>query len=717
MDHPDPQAASEQALLAAQSLETALLFEEEANDDQDASMRLLGFCLAELGRRHQPLEPLPGASIEALLNHNDIHHRRVEVPRHLQKNEVPLMVVNPKGSTTPCALYRRGRTNWLYDPDKQTHQSVPHATAFDDTGFEIYLSLPERVPGPLAVLRFAFGTEVAALLALIITSAVVMGFNLSIPMLTNLLVSRILPQNDQQLLFQGLTVVVLIVIGSVASQYLQSLMMLRLESVADLRLQSAVWDRVMRLPMSFISRYTTGDLASRVNSISQLRQLVGNGVLSTLLSSLFAVSYFVLMFVYDRHLALWASAFTLVAILCLMWITWRSIQLQMPLLESGAEITNFSLQAVMGMPQIRSAGAEPFLLLRWLREVNRYALLQLRSNVYSDAIEQYGTLVSPLASLFLFAVVAFRILNSPNTFELNQTVVAFISFNAAFGSFNGSVTGAVNLIANVAGRAAVLWQRAEPVMYADVEPGYQTDAVRHQLKGEFCLQRIAYEFPGSSEPLFQNLSFSIPAGQHTAITGPSGCGKTTLVRMLLGFITPIGGEVLVDGIPLSQLAIRSYRRQLGVVMQTARLNAGSIYDVICGGVQRSEQEVWEALERAAVADEVRAMPMQLETLLSDSGGNVSGGQVQRIAIARALITQPKVLIMDEATSALDNRSQLAITETINALGITRISIAHRLATIQQADQIVILERGCPAESGQWDELKNHGYLQRMLASH
>lgn len=717
MDHPDPQAASEQALLAAQSLETALLFEEEANDDQDASMRLLGFCLAELGRRHQPLEPLPGASIEALLNHNDIHHRRVEVPRHLQKNEVPLMVVNPKGSTTPCALYRRGRTNWLYDPDKQTHQSVPHATAFDDTGFEIYLSLPERVPGPLAVLRFAFGTEVAALLALIITSAVVMGFNLSIPMLTNLLVSRILPQNDQQLLFQGLTVVVLIVIGSVASQYLQSLMMLRLESVADLRLQSAVWDRVMRLPMSFISRYTTGDLASRVNSISQLRQLVGNGVLSTLLSSLFAVSYFVLMFVYDRHLALWASAFTLVAILCLMWITWRSIQLQMPLLESGAEITNFSLQAVMGMPQIRSAGAEPFLLLRWLREVNRYALLQLRSNVYSDAIEQYGTLVSPLASLFLFAVVAFRILNSPNTFELNQTVVAFISFNAAFGSFNGSVTGAVNLIANVAGRAAVLWQRAEPVMYADVEPGYQTDAVRHQLKGEFCLQRIAYEFPGSSEPLFQNLSFSIPAGQNTAITGPSGCGKTTLVRMLLGFITPIGGEVLVDGIPLSQLAIRSYRRQLGVVMQTARLNAGSIYDVICGGVQRSEQEVWEALERAAVADEVRAMPMQLETLLSDSGGNVSGGQVQRIAIARALITQPKVLIMDEATSALDNRSQLAITETINALGITRISIAHRLATIQQADQIVILERGCPAESGQWDELKNHGYLQRMLASH
>jgi ATP-binding cassette subfamily B protein len=709
--------ASLDALLAARQIEDQLLFEQPEEPSGDTLLKLLGFCLRQLGQRQLRLVPLPGGSMAQLLDHNDIHHRRITAPSNPTSHEFPLLIVFEAGGKQPLALYRRGGHTWCYSPQRQQPWPATADLALDEEAYEIYLSLPATVPGPLSLLGFSFETESAALIALLITSAAVMLFNLSIPMLTNELVSSVLPRSDQQLLLQGLIVVLLLVIGSVASRFLQSLMLLRLESVVDLRLQTAVWDRLMRLPMTFINQFTTGDLSSRVNAITQLRQLLGNGVLSTLVSTLFALSFFVLMFIYDAELALLATAFTAVAISCLVPISLSSIRLQMPLLESGAEITNFSLQAVMGMPQIRSAGAEPFVLLRWLREVNRYALLQLRDNVYNDALEQYGTLVTPLASLVVFALVAYRMLQSHSSSEANQIMVSFIAFNAAFGGFNGAVTAGVNLIANVAGKAAVLWQRAEPVMLATVEPGYQPDALRHPLQGEFKLQDINYSYPASTNPLFQNLNFTIVAGQHTAITGPSGCGKTTLVRLLLGFISADSGQVLVDGIPLHQLAIRSYRRQLGVVMQTARLNSGSIYDIVCSGLQRSEDEVWQALEGAALADEVRAMPMQLETLLSDSGGNISGGQVQRIAIARALITTPKVLIMDEATSALDTKSQQVITETIEAMGITRISIAHRLATIQQADQIVVLERGQAAEQGSWETLKGHGYLARMLASH
>ena len=718
---------SQQALQAARNLEKKLLFAAPPEADLSPELRLIGFCMAHLGQRDLQLASKPEADVIQLLDYNDIHHRRVSAPRNLNTNhwdldpdndnEFPLMIVFEAQSHEPLALYRHRGENWLYSGLRQQHFRVNTDISLAEDAFEIYRSLPAKVKGPLAVLSFAFGSEKWAIIALLITSGVVMMFNLSIPILTNTLVSKVLPQNDQQLLVEGLVVVVLIVIGSVMTTFLQNLMMLRLESVADLRLQSAVWDRLMRLPMSFLSRYTTGDLSSRVSSISQLRQLLGSGVLTTLISSLFSLSYFVLMFIYDRQLALWASLFTIIAVTSVLYFILQTIRLQLPLLESGAEITNFSMQSVMGMPQVRSSGSEPFLLLRWIREINKYATLQLRCNFYSDMIEQYGTLVTPIATLFLFAIVAYRILNSTSQVDLNETVIAFISFNSAFASFNSSITSVVTLISNTAGQAAVLWKRAEPVLYADVEHGFEAQALHHDLKGEFRLQNLTYQFPGSSQTLFDNLSLDIPAGKHTAITGASGCGKTTLVRILLGFTSPIGGEVLVDGIPLTQLAIRAYRRQLGVVMQTARVNSGSIYDVICGGLQYSDEKVWHALERAAVAEEVRAMPMQLETLLSDSGGNVSGGQVQRIAIARAMITDPKVLILDEATSALDNNAQNHITEVINNLGITRISIAHRLSTIQQADQIIVLEKGNHAQSGCWDDLKDHGYLRQMLKNH
>lgn len=708
--------ASQNALIAASQIENQLLFENSDLPTGDEALQLLGFCLRQLGQRQIKLEPLAGASIVELLDYNDIHHRRVSAPRFPARDEFPFLIVFIHDEQRPIALFRHKGRNWYYCPRKQQRFPVSNELALEEEAYELYLSLPASVTGPWNLASFAFGTELPALIALVLTSAVVMLFNLSIPILTNLLVERILPQSDKQLLLQGLIVVLLLVVGSVATQLLQNLMMLRLESVADLRLQTSVWDRLMRLPMVFINQFTTGDLSSRVNAISQLQQLLGTGILSTLLSSLFSISYFVLMFTYDVQLALWASLFTLVATVFVLYMTLRSIKLEMPLMESGAEITNFSLQSVMGMPQIRSSGAEPFVFLRWMREVNRYGLLQLRSNFYNDALEQYGTLVSPISSVLIFSLVAFRILNSQSISEVNQIIVAFIAFNAAFLSFNSSVTGAINVIANVAGKAAVLWQRAEPVMLAAVERGYEPEALRHKLQGQFRFQEISYSHPGTSEPLFNNLSFNIEAGKHTAITGPSGCGKTTLVRMLLGFMKPDNGELLVDGIPLHQLAIRAYRRQMGVVMQTTRLNAGSIYDVICGGIERSEEEVWNALEKAAIAAEVREMPMRLETLLSDSGGNVSGGQVQRLAIARAFITNPKVLIMDEATSALDTLSQKVITSTIETMGITRISIAHRLATIQQADHIVVIEHGKAVEQGSWLDLMGCGYLARMLAS-
>lgn len=680
--------------------------------ESDWLLRLLGFCLHHLGVGRQSISSLPGATIQELLDHNDIHHRPVKAPLPPISNEYPLLIVFDEATNSPLALYRASRQNWIYDARSNRHYLAPPDIDLLPEAYEVYPSLPTDILGPLSVLKFSFSTETAAIVALLATSGAVMVFNLFIPVLTNLLVSRILPQNDLILLFQGFLAVFLITLALVSSQFLQNLMMLRLESIADLRLQTAVWDRVLRLPLNFLSRFSSGDLVSRVDSISQLRQLLGSGVLSSILSSLFALSFFGLMFIYDAPLALWSLIFIVAVTCCLSFFLYKAVVIQLPLLELGAEITNFSFQAVNGVCQVRSAASEPFILLRWIKDVSRYAELQRRSNFYDDAARQYILLSTPLLSLFVFLMIIVRVIHGSGSQDSTSLVVSFISFYAALTSFNASFTGLIGLLANTAGRAYVLWRRAEPILYASVEPGYRPTTIRHHLVGGYELCNIKYGFGDNTGTLFDSLAFKIPANLHTAITGPSGSGKTTLVRMLLGFVQPQEGQIYVDGIPISQLSIRFYRRQVGVVLQMVKLIPGTVYDIVCGGVESSESAVWDALEKAALLDEVRAMPMKLHTFIN--GSNISGGQAQRLAIARALLTNPKVLIMDEATSALDNRSQQVIADTVASLGITRITIAHRLSTIQKADQIIVIQDGRMTECGDWASLSRHGYISQML---
>ena len=260
----------------------------------------------------------------------------------------------------------------------------------------------------------------------------------------------------------------------------------------------------------------------------------------------------------------------------------------------------------------------------------------------------------------------------------------------------------------------MLWSRTSVVIHAVPETTATTAQRRIDLQGSFQLEGISLRYPAQTNPLLTNLSLTIPQGTYTALTGPSGCGKTSLLRVLLGMMQPERGVLLVDGVDLRDLNLRNYRRQLGVVLQNAPLPTGSVYDVIRAGRSYSRDDVWNALEMASIADDVKGMGMQLETMISEGAMGVSGGQRQRISLARALIGQPKVLLLDEATSALDAPTQAAITKTLASMKITRIAIAHRLSTIEPADQIAVIENGGIRELGSYRQLiaQQNGYLTR-----
>lgn len=238
-----------------------------------------------------------------------------------------------------------------------------------------------------------------------------------------------------------------------------------------------------------------------------------------------------------------------------------------------------------------------------------------------------------------------------------------------------------------------------------------------RLSGGIELNNVSFRYSENMPLVVDDMSLKIRPGQYVAIVGKTGCGKSTLMRLLLGFEHPQKGAIYYDGRDLERIDLRSLRRRIGVVMQNGKLFQGDIYsNIVISAPWLSQDEAWEAAELAGIADDIRKMPMGMNTIISEGSGGISGGQRQRLMIARAIAPKPKILMFDEATSALDNITQKKISESLGSLKCTRIVIAHRLSTIKQCDRIIVLDRGKIIEDGKYDELiEKNGFFAELVA--
>jgi len=697
----------------------------EGSISQDPLLACLTYAMGVLGDTRPVFEAQGG--LTDVLEANSISFREVRTPSDLRTSTRSLLLTLAESDGRPLVVHRHAGHSRVFDPTQgATSQPMASDLALKPFAFELYASWPGRLRSAVQLLTFSFHGNLSPLLAVLFSSLVVALFNLSIPTLTSYLVGTVLPISQLQLLAETSLVVIMVALSTLAAQFFSSLALVRMESLINLRVEAALWGHLLRLPLAFFSRLGTADLISRVASIRQMRQLVSNGLLSTGLSLLFSLSNLVLMVVYQAQLALVAGLFSLVSALAMGLLVWRNAQLEGPLQEGQAQVADLGLQAVTGMAQVRVGGNEPFVFERWYRDVARLAALQRQGETYSNALEILGRVLNPLGQALIFGTFVVLLNQSkaeavPTAGGLaslgaNQLVAAFVSFQAAYISFNSQLSAMAAQVASTVARLVVLWQRSSVVMFA-VPEGIQSESSRqHRLEGTFSIQNLELTYPGRSDPILRDIDLEIPSGTYTAITGPSGCGKTTLLRCLLRLMEPDAGVITADGVEIRELAVRSYRRQFGVVLQNTPLPSGSIYEIVRAGRSYSREEVWEVLAQAGIADDVKGMGMQLETVISDGAGSVSGGQRQRIALARALLGQPRVLVLDEATSALDAPTQALVTRTLESLPITRIAIAHRLSTIESADQIAVIQNGIVSELGTYRELSRTpgGYLQRAV---
>lgn len=527
-----------------------------------------------------------------------------------------------------------------------------------------------------------------------------------IPMLkiTRALTGFVLDSKNGTLLLGTAIFMLCAIISSQLISTVRELMMNRLEIKTSLSVEASMMMRLMNLPANFFRKYASGELYNRFEAVGQLCNLILGTVFSLGLTSLSSLLYIPQIFRYAPALVVPALLIILVSLAFTILSTFVQMKISKRIMEKAAQENGVSFALINGVQKIKLAGAEKRAFARWAGIYKEEAELSYDPPLFLKVNAAISTAISLAGTILMYYLAV----------KSGVTPSEYITFNMAYGM----VTGAFSSLAAVAlsiAQIKPIMEMAEPILETEPESS-ENKSVVTSIRGGIELSNVYFRYAENMPYVVKGMSFKIKAGEYIAIVGKTGCGKSTLIRLLLGFEQPERGAIYYDGKDMSKLDLRSLRRQMGIVTQSGGLFQGDIYsNIVISAPHLTVDEAWEAAEMAGIADDIRAMPMGMQTYISEGQGGISGGQKQRLMIARAVAPKPKILMFDEATSALDNRTQKQVSDALDRLKCTRIVIAHRLSTIKNCDRILVLDKGCIIEDGTYDELiAKNGFFAELV---
>jgi ABC-type bacteriocin/lantibiotic exporter with double-glycine peptidase domain len=530
-----------------------------------------------------------------------------------------------------------------------------------------------------------------------IAMALLLGLvSLAVPVATSIIFSDIVPTGDRGRLLLVALILVSLAVAAAMFAYTRAYQIMRLFDAVETSSSGAILDRLLRVPASSLRRWPSADLASRVLVSGSIAAALDQAVSVGLTSLALVLLNGVLMVMLSPPLGAIALAagVTIIAVsYALSRAEGRRVLVE---LEDRSDMEGVSLDILRGWVPVRLSDGDVSAFGRWAAAYGRYrSAFNSRWNV-EIASDLMRTAVIGLA-LALVVIVSYAL---PTGSVDSATFLAFVSaygiFTAGLAGIADSIRAAVRIIPEI--------ERVAPLLALETESGQQREDPG-AITGRIDVRRISFRYADDLPWILRDITFTVPAGSSVAIVGTSGSGKSSLLRLLLGFESPRSGTILYDEADLDALDLTLLRRQFGVVLQSSLLLPGTLRDnltVSSGPLQ--DARLWDVLERVSLADWVAALPLGLDTSVDEGSTILSGGQRQRLLLGRAIAGNPVVLFLDEATSALDNVTQAAVTSTISRLGMTRVVIAHRLSTVQDVDQIIVLDQGRIAESGDYASL-------------
>lgn len=599
------------------------------------------------------------------------------------------------------------------------------ASHLSEAAFGFFRPLPKTPLTPWSLARLgAWGSrrDIWRIAWLILLAGLL---SLVLPIVTGWIMNPVIPNAELSNLQVLSFAVFLAGAAGVAFSYVQGIAMLRIEGRMQNIVQTAVWDRILKLPSKFFQRYSVGDLVNRADGIDQMRQVVTTNVMHSLLHGVTALFSFAFMLYYEWKISLAVFLVVFTYTLIAIPIGFKFIDISRKMMKMVGQLQGVVLQLLTALPKLRVAGAEHNAFAQWSKRYGELVQLTYKQRFLNIILYLTKSVLNVLVMFVIILVLAWQgdvlmaLFYSPAEWEtppgksrLSLSTAHFISFNVALGQFIAAIFGLVELIIKFL-NITPLYERVKPILDAKEEPdpGNDSGSKLDALVGKIEFNEVSFRYGSDTPLILDRVSFVVKPGQFIALVGPSGAGKSTIVRLLLGFEAPDAGSIIIDDQDLHGLNLRQLRRKMGVVLQENRLLAGTLFQNIAGGSGISEDEAWEAASLAGIAEDIKAMPMGMETYLGEGASNISGGQRQRITAARALARQPRLIVFDEATSALDNETQKTLTDNIAKLNATRIVIAHRLSTVIDADCIYVLNEGKIIENGTYTELmKRDGFF-------